>query len=67
MAVYATLRCNLLALYSSLICTGEWLANRDTLKVLTKIQVSKSIHQFASNCIYIYIVYGSHGFHSIIK
>ena len=26
-----------------LACTGEWLANRDTWKVLTKIHLSKSI------------------------
>ena len=28
--------------------TREWLANRDTLKVLTKIHVSKSIQHFTS-------------------
>ena len=34
-----------------LASTREWLANRDTLKVLTKIHVSKSILQFTTNCV----------------
>ena len=35
-----------------LASTRKWLANRDTLKVLTKIQVSKSILQLAAtNCV----------------
>ena len=38
-----------------LASTREWLANRNTLKVLTKIQVSKSILQFATNCVIIVI------------
>ena len=33
------------------LATRQWLANRDTLKVLTKTQVSKSILQFATNCV----------------
>ena len=36
-----------------LASTREWLANRNTLKVLTKLHDSKSILQFASNCIYV--------------
>ena len=34
-----------------LASTRECLSKRDTLKVLTKIQVSKSILQFATNCV----------------
>ena len=49
-----------------LASTREGLANADTWKVLTRIQVSKSILQLAAtNCVYIYIcmVYG-HAFQS---
>ena len=46
-----------------LASTREGLANADTWKVLTKIQVSKSILQFATNCGSIwYMVYDA--FHS---
>ena len=40
-----------------LASTREWLGNRNTLKVLTKIQVSKSILQFATNCVIIIIIW----------
>ena len=47
-----------------LASTREGLANADTWKVLTKIQVSKSILQLAAtNCV---VVYGSHAFQSKI-
>ena len=56
--------------YRSSIClliasTREGLENADTWKVLTKIQVSKSILPFPTNC----VVYGSssHAFQSKIK
>ena len=39
-----------------LASTRECLAKRDTLKVLTKIQVSKSILQFGTNYVIIYVV-----------
>ena len=48
-----------------LAITREGLANAETWKVLTKIQVSKSILQLAAtNCVY--VVYGSDAFQSKI-